>query len=189
MPLAPSLRSNFAWTFAGNAIYAAGQWAILSLLAKIGSSEMLGQYGLAVALTAPVVMFSHLNLRAVIATDVVQKHPFQDYLAVRLIATTFSLISIGLTARFTVSMEMTIVILAAGIAQLIENVSDTYYGDLQRRERMDRIARSMMARAVVSAVAIGAVLWLTHNIALAVTALAVARLTTLLAYDVRSVEP
>jgi O-antigen/teichoic acid export membrane protein len=189
MPLAPSLRSNFAWTFTGNAIYAAGQWAILSLLAKIGNSEMLGQYALAIALTAPVVMLSHLNLRAVIATDVAQKHPFQDYLAVRLIATTLSLVSIGLIARFAISTEMTIVILAAGIAQLIENVSDTYYGDLQRRERMDRIARSMMARAVVSAVAIGGVLWLTHNIALAVTALAVARLSTLLAYDVRSVEP
>src|SRR5438270_6565675 len=104
MPPAASLRSNFTWTFAGNTIYAAGQWAILSLLAKLGSSEMLGQYALAIALTAPVVMFSHLNLRAVIATDVAQKHPFQDYLAVRLIATTFSLVSIGLTARFAISM-------------------------------------------------------------------------------------
>jgi hypothetical protein len=38
-----SLRSSFAWTFAGNGIYAAGQWAILSLFAKLGSDEMLGE--------------------------------------------------------------------------------------------------------------------------------------------------
>jgi O-antigen/teichoic acid export membrane protein len=189
MPPGASLRSNFTWTFAGNAIYAAGQWAILSLLAKLGSSEMLGQYALAVALTAPVAMLSHLNLRAVIATDVAHKHSLQDYLAVRLMATAFSLVSIGVTARFSISREMSIVILAVGIAQLIENVSDTFYGDLQRRERMDRIARSMMTRALLSVLAMGTVLWFTHNIALAAIALAVARLTTLLAYDVRSVEP
>ena len=29
-----SLRANFTWTFAGNAVYAASQWAILSLIAK-----------------------------------------------------------------------------------------------------------------------------------------------------------
>src|ERR1700716_121612 len=108
MPPPASLRSNFSWTFAGNATYAAGQWAILSLLAKLGSSEMLGQYALAVALTAPVVMLSHLNLRAVLATDVAQKYPFQDYLAVRLFATAFTLISIGLIARFAISVEMTV---------------------------------------------------------------------------------
>src|SRR5882762_7995252 len=101
MPPPASLRSNFAWTFTGNAIYAAGQWAILSLLVKLGSSEMLGQYALAVALTAPVVMLSHLNLRAVLATDVAQKYPFQDYLAVRLIMTALSLVSVGVSARYS----------------------------------------------------------------------------------------
>ena len=38
----PSLRSNFAWTFAGNSIYGACQWGVMSLIAKLGSGEMLG---------------------------------------------------------------------------------------------------------------------------------------------------
>src|SRR5437764_11372372 len=95
MPAAASLRSNFAWTFAGNAVYAAGQWTILSLFAKLGNSEMLGQYALALALTAPVLMFSQLNLRAVMATDVAEKHRFGDYLAVRLGATGLGLIAVA----------------------------------------------------------------------------------------------
>ena len=189
MPAAISLRSNFAWTFAGNAVYAAGQWTILSLFAKLGSSEMLGQYALALALTAPVLMLSHLNLRAVIATDVVQKHPFADYLAVRLAATVVSFIAVGLLARSAVSATMAMVILAVGIAQSAENISDTFYGALQRRERMDRIARSMMVRAALSAAALGVTLWLTRDIVLAAVALAAARLATLLAYDVRAGEP
>src|SRR5271157_808606 len=140
MPPAPSLRSGFAWTLAGNGVYAAGQWAILSLFAKLGSGEMLGEYALAIAITSPVVMLSHLNLRAVLATDIAEKHPFGDYLAVRLAATALGLAVIAILGFATGrSASMAIVILAAGIAQSAENVSDIYYGAMQRRERMDSI--------------------------------------------------
>jgi O-antigen/teichoic acid export membrane protein len=178
-----SLRSNFAWTFAGNALYAAGQWALLSLLAKLGGSEMLGEYALAMAITAPVAMLSHLNLRALIATDVTGKHPFGDYLTVRLGATVVGLAAIALLA------EGNPVILAVGIAQSAENISDAFYGSLQRRERMDRIARSMIARAVLSALALGVVLWQTRSIVAAASALAAARIISLLLFDVRGAEP
>jgi O-antigen/teichoic acid export membrane protein len=187
MPEAASLRSNFAWTFAGNAVYAAGQWVILSLLAKLGSSEMLGQYALALAVTAPVTMLVHLNLRAVIGTDVAQKHTFREYLSVRLWTTGAGLIAIAILAwSVAPSRSMVLVILSAGLAQSAENVSDAFYGALQRHERMRRIAISMMARAALSAVALGIALWLTHDIVIAVFALACARLTALLAWDARS---
>jgi O-antigen/teichoic acid export membrane protein len=184
MPYPISPRSNFGWTFVGNAIYAAGQWAILSLFAKLGSSEMLGQYALAVAVTAPIVMLSHLNLRAVLATDVGGKHPFGDYLAVRLGATGIGLAAIvAITPATAHSWAFAAAILAVGIAQSAETVSDIYYGALQRRERMDRIAWSMIGRAVVSVAALGAALRLTHRILPAVMALALGRLATLLVYD------
>lgn len=190
MPSPASLRSNFAWTFAGNAVYAAGQWALLSLLAKLGGSEMLGQYALALAITSPVAMLSHLNLRAVIATDVTGKHPFGDYLTVRLAATVLGLGAIGILALVaSPDAAMMPVILAVGVAQSAENISDAFYGAFQRRERMDRIARSMMIRAVLSAIALGCALWLTRSIVAATVALAAARLASLLLYDVRSGEP
>ena len=184
MPSQVSLRSNFAWTFAGNAVYAAGQWAILSLFAKMGGSEMLGQFALAVAVTAPVVMLSHLNLRAVLATDIGGKHPFGDYLAVRMGASAAGLVVIAALAPASASTwQFGAAILAVGVAQSAETVSDIYYGALQRRERMDRIAWSMMARAAVSVLALGAALRLTHRLLPAALALAAARLSTLLLYD------
>ena len=183
MPSAVSLRSNFVWTFAGNAVYAAGQWALLSLIAKRGGTEMLGRYALALAITAPVAMLSHLNLRAVIATDVARKHPFGDYLVVRLGATLAGLAAIAVLAAGDW------VILAVGIAQSAENISDSFYGSLQRRERMDRIARSMMARAALSALALGVVLWQTRSLVAATAALAAARIVSLLVFDVPGGEP
>ena len=76
-PAAP-LRGNFAVTFAGNALFAASQWAVLSLIAKLGGGRMLGEYALAVAIVSPIALFSHLNLRAVLATDIEGRHSFGD---------------------------------------------------------------------------------------------------------------
>src|SRR5258708_4439080 len=49
-----SLTADFSWTFVGNAIYAAGQFAILMLLTKLVRPELVGQYALGLALVYPV---------------------------------------------------------------------------------------------------------------------------------------
>src|SRR5688500_18644573 len=64
-----SLRSNFAWTLTGNIGYAACQWGMLVLLAKMGSTEMVGQFALALAILTPILGFTNLQLRSVQATD------------------------------------------------------------------------------------------------------------------------
>jgi O-antigen/teichoic acid export membrane protein len=179
-----SLRASFSWTFAGNALYAAGQWAVLSLIAKLGGNEMLGQYALALAITSPVVMLSHLNLRAVLATDVSERHPFGDYFAVRLATTALGVVVIAAIALVSgYSWALAATILVTGLSQSVETVSDIYYGALQRRDRMEQIARSMIARGILSVAALGAALWITRDLIWAVLALALGRLVVLLAYD------
>jgi len=179
-----SLRSSFAWTFTGNAIYAAGQWAILSLVAKLGGGEMLGQYALAGAVTTPVVMLSHLNLRAVLATDVSGQRPFGDYLAVRLGITGLSLAAIAILALVSGHLgPLTAVILVTGLSLSTESVSDIYHGAMQRRDEMERIARSMIARGIVSAAAFGAALWFARDLVWALVAMTAGRLAVLVAYD------
>ena len=180
---APSLRSSFAWTLAGNVFYAAAQWAILSLIAKLGGSEMLGQYALAVALTTPLVMLSHLNLRAVLATDVDGRQPFGDYVAVRLGVSGLSLVGIAILALVSGHSGLAAVILVTGLAQSSETVSDIYYGAMQRRDEMALIARSMIARGLVSVCAFGLTLYVVRDLVWALAAVAMGRVALLLAYD------
>lgn len=178
------LRAGFSWTFAGHAIYAAGQWAILSLIARLGGADMLGQYALAVAVTTPVLMFSHLNLRTVLATDIARRHPFGDYLAVRLAVSALALAAVAVMAFASGYLRpLAAVIVITGFAQSAESVSDLYYGALLRRDRTDQLGRSMIARGIVSAAALGIALWITRNLVWAVAALAAARLAVLLVYD------
>src|SRR5690349_21224091 len=79
-----SLRTNFIWTFLGNVVYAGCQWGMLVVLAKLGSPEIVGQFALALAVTAPVFMFTNLQTRGVQATDARKEYAFGDYLALRL---------------------------------------------------------------------------------------------------------
>src|SRR5512143_2776326 len=124
-----SLRASFAATFVGNAVFAACQWGATVLVARLGNAELLGQYALAIAIATPITLFSHLNLRAVLATDMAQRHPFGDYVAVR-VATAAA----GLAAVFAIafagghSREVALVVAFAGIALSADNISDIYHG-------------------------------------------------------------
>ena len=90
-----SLRQNFYWTFAGNVIYAASSWAILIVLAKLGTPEIVGHFTLGLAVTAPIIMFTNLALRAVQSTDAHREYTFSDYLALRLLMTTMAVLLIA----------------------------------------------------------------------------------------------
>jgi O-antigen/teichoic acid export membrane protein len=179
-----SLRASFAATFAGNAVFAACQWGTAVLVARIGGAESLGAYALAVAIATPVTLLSHLNLRAVLATDMTRRHPFGDYRAVR-----FATAGAGLAAAGAIAfwngrpLALALVIALAALVLSADNVSDIYHGAMQRRDRMDQVARSMAARGVLSTAALGVTLWATHSLPAAVAAQAAGRLAVLLAYD------
>lgn len=184
---APSLRANFGWTFAGNAIYAAGQWAALSLFAKLGGAEMLGEYVLALALTAPLVMLSHLNLRTVLVTDTARHHAFSSFLAVRIAASALALAAIAIVAVvFGDNWHFGLAVVLTGAGQVAETFSDLYYGALQRREQLRVVAQSMIVRTVVSLAALGLALWAAGDLLPGVLALAVSRVAVLLLLDVRA---
>src|SRR5277367_252419 len=85
--VAKPLRVAFSWTLAGNAIYYACQWGMLSVLAKLGNAAVVGRFALGMAITAPVFMFTNLQLRGVQATDSRSEFEFADYFTLRCLAT------------------------------------------------------------------------------------------------------
>lgn len=169
------LRHNFSWTLIGNAIYAACQWGMLVVIAKLGSPEMVGQFTLGLAITAPVIMFTNLHLRTVQVTDAKQEFLFGDYLALRIIGTTLSMLAIfGIVATAGYKLETSLTILAIATAKAFESIGDVCYGFVQQNEQMDRIARSMIVKGILSLTLMsfgvyisGSVLWGTVGLAVA----------------------
>jgi O-antigen/teichoic acid export membrane protein len=183
---AMSLRANFSWTFAGNVIYAACQWGMLSALARLGSPELVGQFALALAVTSPVFMLANLQLRGVQATDARSEYTFSDYVRVRLITTVIAVLSvaaIALAAGYSVRVRS--VIVAVAIMKAIESISDVVYGSLQQRERMDRIAISLMLRGVTAFAVLTAIMFKTSNVLNSTIGVAFSWALVLVAYDLR----
>ena len=182
-----TLRRNFSWTFIGNAVYAACQWGMLVLLAKFGSREIVGQFTLGLAVTAPIVMLTNLQLRSVQATDAKHQYLFGDYLGLRLIGTLLALLLIGgITLNAGYRWETSLVVFTIGVAKGFESISDVFYGLIQQHERMDRIAISMMIKGPLSLVLLGAGLYFTGSVLWGTVGLVIAWAFVLFAYDIRS---
>ena len=182
-----SLRRNFSWTFIGNAIYAACQWGMLIVLAKLGSPEMVGQFTLGLAVTAPIVMLTNLQLDIVQATDAKQEYAFSDYLGLRLIGTTIALVVIAIVTLWTgYSLQTSLVILLVGLAKAFESVSDIFHGLIQQHERMDRIAISLMIKGPLSLLLLGLGVFLSGSVVWGVAGLVIAWAVVLVACDIRN---
>jgi len=182
-----TLRRNFSWTFIGNIVYAACQWGMLVVLAKLGSPEIVGQFTLGLAVTAPVVMLTNLQLRAIQATDAKHQYQFNDYLALRLLGTGLALaVIVGITFTAGYRPSTSLVILTIALSKAIESISDVFHGLLQQQERMDRIAISLMLRGPLSLLLLVIGFYLVGSVVGAAVGLTVAFALVLLGYDIRN---
>jgi O-antigen/teichoic acid export membrane protein len=181
-----SIRENVAWVGVGNAVYLGCQYGMLMAIAKLGNPTYVGQFALAQAITAPLIIFSQMQLRQLQVTDVKGEAAFADYFGVRLVATTIALTVILVIAVAGYERESALVIAVIGIAKAFESLSDIAHGRLQRQERMELIAFSLMLKGVGSLVVLSLLLWLTRDLVWAVVGLAAVWGTLFVLYDLRA---
>ena len=182
------LKLNISWTLAGNIVYGATQWATLGVLAKLGTTVEVGQFVLALAIAAPVILLANLNLRAIQATDAHERYGFRDYLSLRISCLGMALAALVLFSGFHDYARGTLwVVLLVALAKAVEAISDILYGRMQFEERMDAVAKSMiwkgslsLAGWVVGLVVGGTLIW-------ACVGLVVGRVATLVLVDMPSV--
>lgn len=182
-----TLRRNFSWTFIGNLIYSGCQWGMLVVLAKLGNPEMVGTFTLGLAVTAPVMMFSNLQLRDIQTTDAKNHYLFNDYLGLRLITTGLALpIILWITLATGYKGETAIVIILIGFAKGLESISDVFYGLLQKHEKMDRMAISVMMKGPLSLLMLSIGTYISGSIVWGVLGLVIAWACILLIWDIPS---
>jgi O-antigen/teichoic acid export membrane protein len=184
--VAPPLRVSFSWTLAGSAVYAATQFGMLSVLAKMGSPSIVGQYALGLAITAPVFMLTNLQLRGVQATDARNQYEFADYFTLRCLCTLVGLLLIvGMVALSSYDGTTKLVVILIALAKAIETFSDVIAGHLQRFERLDQVAAALMLRGLASVGVFALAFWTTRSLIVSVTTLAVTWLVVICLYDFR----
>jgi O-antigen/teichoic acid export membrane protein len=159
---------------------------MISALAKLGDAALVGCYALGLAITAPVFMFTNLQLRGVQATDARSEFAFADYFTLRLLASLTGLLVIcGIVLAGRYDYVTGAVILLVGLSKAIESLSDVIAGLLQKAERLHRVAISLMIRGCFSVLAFGAAFWFSRSLIAAVAALVAVWLSVFVFYDLR----
>lgn len=156
------MRGDIAWMLAGRMVAAASLWLVVIAIAQLGSREMLGQYSYALALVAPLVMFSRLNLRVFMVTDVAGQFRPGDYLTTRIAANVAVLILVlALVWLRGLGATAAAVVIAVALYKLAESTSDFYHGVMQSQQRMRPFAVSLVLHGLVclASFVAGLILW------------------------------
>jgi O-antigen/teichoic acid export membrane protein len=179
-----SVRLGFLWVLAGYAIYMLCQWGMIVALARWGSPEQVGQFALALATTAPIILFANMGLRRVYATDATSMFRFGDYVGLRLVTNVAAMGLVTLVVWTAGYSPRTVwVVLAMGLAKAVEALSDILYGLFQKRGRIDLEARSMILRGPLALAGFAAGFLATHDVVWAVIGMGAGWLAVLFLHD------
>ncbi|WP_243707262.1 lipopolysaccharide biosynthesis protein [Micromonospora sp. KC606] len=180
--------SGMTWSLLGLIVAQVAQWAVMVLLSRLGTPEMVGQYALGLAVGAPVILLAGFGLRTVQVTDTGPLFSFNDYLRLRTSGMVVALLLIGVIAAF-VGPAAGVVVLLVGVAKALDAVGDIYWGLFQRHERMRPIAISMISNGLISVLAVVSLLVLTGSIGWAMIGSVIGSLAGSVGYCARAAKP
>lgn len=172
--MALGLRRNAAWALVGQLVFAACHWGGLIILGRLAGPEELGRYALALAVVTPIMLFGGLQMRELQVADAKQRHPFEDYLAIRLAGTALAGTIVLAIALVGYSRQVGVPILLVCLSRAFESLSQTHYGLAHRHSRLDLVAQSMMLRGVLGLLALGIGYYVTRDLPIGLTGMAVA---------------
>jgi len=175
-----SLKRNVSWGLVGNLVYAACQWGMLMVLAKLGTPEIVGLFVLGISVTAPIFTAASLRLRTMLATDSENDFHFADYLALRITACLLSLI-ITFFVCICVGLDSNtfLAVMGIAIAKSVEWVTDLFLGLQEKQKRMDRVATTLLLQGLLTLIGIGMGLLMSGHILGGIAGFALARVFVL----------
>lgn len=184
--VAKPLRVGFSWSFVGWVGYAGCQWLMLSVMAKLGNPTVVGRFAFALALCAPMFMFTNLNLRVVQSTDALSEYNFSDYIALRLFGSSVALLAIVATSLFLkLPRTALVVVLLVALFKFLESFGDLVAGLLQKFEKLDRAAIALLLRGTISIGAFAVTFAMWRSLPVSLIAWVACAAIVIVAYDFR----
>jgi O-antigen/teichoic acid export membrane protein len=129
------LGSNVRWNLLGSGVYGAGQWLQVVILAHLGGSAAVGVYAFGLALSQPVMMFASLQARTLQASDPRREYTFREYRRLRAATTFVAMLALGVIAWATRRSAWPVLVPIFAM-RAADAMTDIYYGEWQRHERM-----------------------------------------------------
>lgn len=168
----------------GNVVFNLTQIALLVTVARIDGVETVGQFALMLAVAAPVYLTVGLNLRVVRATDAERRWTHRQYARLRWLLNLLAMaVTLGVGVALGLEGSAIVALFFVCVSKSAEAASLLLYGYMQLQDRMDLVARSMVARGVLGVLAFASTGLLSGELAPACVGLAVAWLVVWSMFD------
>ncbi|MBT2972187.1 MAG: oligosaccharide flippase family protein [Candidatus Thiodiazotropha sp. (ex Ctena orbiculata)] len=162
------VKKQIGWGLIGQLTYVVGQFVVLSILARFASPVDVGRFALAGAIIMPIFAFFNLGLRFNQATDTERESTFAEYVVLRSLTTTLGyLLILGIGFFFVGDESTRWILIIFGAAKAVETFSDLFYGVFQREQKMVLVARSQIARSLISSLFFSGLLIGTNSVEIA----------------------
>lgn len=182
-------KRKISWSVVGNLIYALSQWAVVTIIARVGSFQDIGSYALSLAVTAPIILFFNFQYNAILATDSKEEYTFSQYFGSRIINSSIALIIIILVSlSYKDNSEVMILIILMGFVKYFESLSDLCFGFFQKNNRIDLMGKSQFYRGILNVLIVGILFILTKSVIISVIGLLLLMLFRLISYDLSNVK-
>lgn len=176
--------SSLRWTLLGEVGFAAGQFGIIMVMARLGSDAALGRYALGLAIATPLFVLTSLHLRPTYVVTNEEDLSFGHFWALRLIGAPAAVVLAAIWAALAgLDATTAAVVLWVALTRMSEMLADLCHAPAARDEMLDRVGVSRALRGMLLLGTIGGAMLAgaSETTALALGAL-VALLTTVL-YD------
>ncbi|PIC95677.1 hypothetical protein CSV69_10070 [Sporosarcina sp. P26b] len=137
---------NLSWMVLANTISSLTKWFIIILIAKQLTVKDVGEYSLAFAVSAPIVLLVQMKLRSIFVTE--SKINFNNFLYIRKFSSILAILILSSIAILFYK-DYFILILIVGLSKLLDLYSDMYYAYPHKKNDLSLIGKLLISKSIL----------------------------------------
>lgn len=152
--MSSQIKRDYFWNTASSLMGAVSLVLLQLAVTRAVGLEEAGAFAFALALALQFQMVGAYEVRPFQATDVEGAHPFGDYYALRLltVAAMIVIVAIYAVGSGKPGLALSLIVLV-GVLRAFDAFEDVFYGEFQRRNRLDIAGRVFFFRTLAMTVA------------------------------------
>ena len=179
-------KSEIIWNTLGSFVESLLSAVLLMFCTRLNGTEIAGMFSISFATATILNALGDFGIRIYQVTDTNRKYKFGDYLLARVfVVITMVIIGILFVNISGYTAEKLWICIALIMFKVIDNLSETYQGEFQLRNRLDLGGKSMVIRVSSSLIVFFITDVITKNVIFSCITFVLTNLTLFLLWDVR----
>lgn len=179
-------KSEIIWNTLGSFVESLLSAVLLMFCTRLNGTEIAGMFSISFATATILNAIGDFGIRIYQVTDTNRKYKFGDYLLARVfVVITMVIIGILFVNISGYTAEKLWICIALIMFKVIDNLSETYQGEFQLRNRLDLGGKSMVIRVSSSLIVFFITDVITKNVIISCITFVLTNLTLFLLWDVR----